>query len=87
MLINGWTHGLFSSTREVRQGDPLSPILFILASKVLSRGLKHLIETKQVGHFSVPSPLSHLAFADDVIIFANAASIFFMETYGLSWAV
>ena len=60
----------------MRQGDPLSPSLFIIASEVLSRGLNHLIYSKQVHSFSMPRncpPISHLAFADDVIIFTNGS--------------
>ncbi|XP_070005983.1 uncharacterized protein [Nicotiana sylvestris] len=36
-LINGQAHGFFKSSRGVKQGDPASPTLFILAAEALSR--------------------------------------------------
>src|SRR5438270_10288121 len=39
VLINGKSCGFFTSNRGVRQGDPLSPLLYIIASEAISRGL------------------------------------------------
>lgn len=61
----------------VRQGDPLSPLLFCLAEDFLSRGLLKLFTEKKIKWISAPrncQPPSHLLFADDIFIFCRADS-------------
>ncbi|XP_075095490.1 uncharacterized protein LOC142173745 [Nicotiana tabacum] len=75
VLVNGQSSGFFKSTRGVKQGDPLSPALFILSTEVLSRSLNKLFEDKSFVGFGMPKwsdSLNHLAYADDTIIFASA---------------
>ncbi|XP_075101885.1 uncharacterized protein LOC142177309 [Nicotiana tabacum] len=75
VLVNGQSSGFFKSTRGVKQGDPLSPALFILSAEVLSRSLNKLLEDKSFVGFGMPKwsdSLNHLAYADDTIIFASA---------------
>ena len=58
--------------RGLRQGDPLSPYLFILAEEVLSRGLRKIFNDGLVKHFHLGRGtmlVSHLLFADDTLVF------------------
>jgi len=48
VLVNGKSFGFFQSSRGVKQGDPLSPNLFIIVVEVLSRGLNKMNEEGRV---------------------------------------
>ncbi|KAL9687736.1 hypothetical protein QQ045_032143 [Rhodiola kirilowii] len=74
VLVNGSLEGYFSSCRGLRQGDPISPYLFTLVMEVLSRIIGHFRQSNEfVFHPKCAGVvLSHLMFADDVIIFSKA---------------
>lgn len=61
VLINGSVSGFFQSSRGLKQGDPLSPYLFLFCVDALSRGLKELFSSGQVDAFSLPrgAPLTY----------------------------
>ncbi|GAA0156594.1 hypothetical protein LIER_38299 [Lithospermum erythrorhizon] len=75
VIINGKSEGYFKSRKGVRQGDPLSPTLFILAEEYLFRGLQQLHnqqpEIAYQSDCSVRVPA--LGFADDVLIFSSGS--------------
>ncbi|XP_026419793.1 uncharacterized protein LOC113315751 [Papaver somniferum] len=75
VMLNGSPCTEFHPTRGIRQGDPLSPYLFIMAMKFLSRHLTTTNEDKSIVGIKVPganSPaINHLLFADDCLIFTQ----------------
>ncbi|KAL0322967.1 UNVERIFIED_CONTAM: hypothetical protein Sangu_1916000 [Sesamum angustifolium] len=73
VLVNGEHAGFFHSTRRLRQGDPLSPALFVLAADYLSRGLERLFAAHLTMFYQASGLIrvSHLAYADDLMIFTT----------------
>ena len=78
VLINGVPSGFFGSSHKVRQGDPLSPFLFVLVMEAFSKMLgalssRGLISGSLVGSSEQDRVIvSHLLFADDTLIFCGA---------------
>ncbi|XP_042443883.1 uncharacterized protein LOC122028980 [Zingiber officinale] len=75
VLVNGQLSGFFRSQRGLRQGDPISPFLFILAAELLSRGIEALFAAYPGMAYATGCDMrvSHLAYADDVVIFLNGS--------------
>ena len=75
VLINGSPSDFFGSSRGLRQGDPLSPLLFDIVMEALSRMLDVAASAGQLSGFSMGGTagslvmVSHLLFADDTLIF------------------
>ena len=67
VAINGELCGYFRGTKGLRQGDPLSPYLFVLALEVFSQMLRGKFSDGSIGyHPKASSPsVTHLAFADE----------------------
>ncbi|KAL5736596.1 hypothetical protein ACOSQ2_031384 [Xanthoceras sorbifolium] len=77
-VVNGEVFGRVQPSRGLRQGDPLSPYLFIICSEGLS-GLVSAAESDgrllglRCGRYG--PRISHLFFADDSLLFFRASSI------------
>ncbi|XP_010519158.1 PREDICTED: uncharacterized protein LOC104798680 [Tarenaya hassleriana] len=73
VAINGELAGFFPGKRGLRQGDPISPYLFILSMEALSRSLDKAMQLGSLAHHPrCGSPLiSHLVFADDLMVFVK----------------
>eukprot|EP00253_Pinus_taeda_P028145 PITA_28145 len=75
ILINGAATSFFKGQRGLRQGCPLSPLLFLLVAE----GLSQLIhKSKREGKINgieaaVKLFISHLLFVDDILIFTNGS--------------
>ena len=76
VIVNGSPTGFFDSTRGLRQGDPLSPLLFLVIMEVLSKMLRRTEEGGFIRGFQAGRLdglcVSHLLYADDTIIFCDA---------------
>jgi hypothetical protein len=75
ILINGSPQGLISPTRGLRQGDPLSPYLFLLCAEGLSSLLSSAEQQGVISGLPIAPRgfrLSHLFFAYDSLLFCRA---------------
>ena len=88
VLINGSPSPFFQSSRGLRQGDPLSPYLFVIAMEVFSSMLRRAISGGYLSGWRVSGrrgeglQISHLLFVDDTLVFCEESSN--QMTY-LSW--
>lgn len=71
--VNGELEGFFSSSRGIRQGCSLSPYLFVMVSNVLSRLLNSAVLNRRIVFhpLCMPLKLTHLSFADDIMVFTD----------------
>eukprot|EP00253_Pinus_taeda_P036400 PITA_36400 len=73
VLINGASSHFFKGQRGLRQGCPLSSLLFLLVAEGLSR---LILEARRTGlikglEVAVNMFISHLLFVDDILLFTN----------------
>ena len=75
ILVNGEPHGDSKPTRGLRQGDPLSPYLFLLVSEELNGLIQQAVAGGDLRGFSLchnGPRISHLFVADDILLFCRA---------------
>ena len=77
VLVNGVPASFFPSTKGLRQGDPLSPYLFVMGMEVLSALIRRAVEGGFLSGCRIRGRrsdlnISHLCFADDTIVFYEA---------------
>jgi len=75
IAINGTLVGFFKGAKGLRQGHPLSPYLFVIAMEVFTKLME--AHTRPGTGFQYHPRcsrlnLTHLCFADDLLLFSNA---------------
>ena len=74
VLINGSPYGEIKPSRGIRQGDPLSPYLFIICTEMLIKMMQIAEAKGQISGLRVAReapPVSHLLFADDSMFYCR----------------
>ena len=75
ILINGSSTGFFQRSRGLRQGDPLSPYLFVIGMEALSCLINRAVAGNYLSGIHVANgrgedlSISHLLYSDDTLIF------------------
>ncbi|KAL0434845.1 UNVERIFIED_CONTAM: hypothetical protein Sradi_0192400 [Sesamum radiatum] len=75
LMLNGSQFGYFRPHRGIRQGDPLSPYLFLFVAKAFSCMLQDTENRGEIQGIAISREaprVSHLLFVDDTIIFGQA---------------
>lgn len=74
--VNGDLCGFFEGKQGIRQGDPISPYLFVIAMEVFASLVQTGFNSGSIKyHPKAQNPnISHLAFADDVMVFFDGSS-------------
>ncbi|KAL5557445.1 hypothetical protein UlMin_039681 [Ulmus minor] len=76
LLLNGSPIQFFHPKRGLRQGDPISPYLFIVCMEVLSRLINRKVEEGLIKGFCLnphTPPLHHLFFANDIFLMGKCS--------------
>ncbi|XP_074266241.1 cytochrome P450 87A3-like [Silene latifolia] len=76
VTFNGTQTDWFLPSRGIRQGDPLSPLIFILCMEFLSKLIDDFCSTSDwtpftIGKGASAMEFSHLLFADDLLLFGR----------------
>ncbi|XP_062113464.1 uncharacterized protein LOC133824560 [Humulus lupulus] len=73
LLLNGRLQGSFEGRKGLRQGDPISPLLFVLVMEYLTRPLKQVFNHREFRFHPMCKHLHlvNICFADDLILFCK----------------
>jgi len=85
VIVNGFPSPFFGLSRGCRQGDPISPYIFILCAEILGIMLRNCSEVKGIKVFDTEFLLSQ--FADDTTVILDGSekslqyTMYTLETY------
>eukprot|EP00253_Pinus_taeda_P005523 PITA_05523 len=74
-LVNGRSAGFFKATRGLRQGCPMSPLLFVIQASALSFHLNKQMQEQEISGISIArgvQNINHALFADDTLLLGTA---------------
>ena len=74
VLVNGSPRGFFRAFNRLRQRDPLSPLLFIVAAHVLNRMLALSLSNNLISGIQFPNggpQVLNIQYADDTLLFLS----------------
>ena len=86
VIVNGYLSGFFSLSRGVRQGCPLSPLLYVLVSEVRAVNIRANPAITGLSLAGAPAPLSPITqYADDtsLIVGSDRSIPAVFDTYSL----
>lgn len=75
IIINGSPLRFFQTSQGLKQGDPISPILFTILAESLGRNIKKLVDQRSLVGLTPSSSLltcSHQQFVDDTILMGRS---------------
>lgn len=76
ILLNGAPSTTFNASRGLRQGDPLSPFLFIIAAEGLGRYFKKELRERKIQGLRLwgnHTTVTHQQFVDDIMIYCKVS--------------
>ncbi|RVX19375.1 putative ribonuclease H protein [Vitis vinifera] len=74
VLVNGSPSGFFQSTRGLRQGDPLSPYLFVIAMEVFSSMMRRAISGGYLSGWKVSGGRDEMTYLSWLLMWFEACS-------------
>ena len=77
ILVNGAAYGNITPMRDLRQGDPISPYIFLLYADGFSSLIHDVAKNLKISGVSICKgcpKITHLFFANDSILFCKANS-------------
>jgi hypothetical protein len=70
VIVNGMPGGRIHHARGLRQGDPTSPLLFVMGMEVMTALIERAVRDQLLANLAGISPLQRISiFADDVVCF------------------